>query len=96
MEVSSLVTIDQKTYLSLIHEVYDDEFKAYTKKFNELKGEEKYHIGAAFCEFLKVLPKRKALYSSFLERQEDQNPKDYKNVMRFLNEMKIKTEFQAK
>ena len=96
MEVSSLAKIDQKTYLGLIHEVYDDEFKAYIKKFNELEGEEKHHIGAAFCEFLTVLPKRKALYSSFLERQDNPNPKDYKNVLRFLNEMRIKTEFQAK
>jgi hypothetical protein len=95
MEVSKLAEMTQKECMSFINEVYNDELKAYTKKFNELKEEDRWQIGAAFCAFASDLPKRKALYCSFLERQDCKDPKDYKNVLRFLNEMKIKTEFQS-
>lgn len=94
-EVSKLVEMDPKVYLGFIHEVYSDELKAYTKRYNELAEEDRWQIGAAFCAMAEGYSKRKAMYQSFLERQECQDPKNYKNVFRFLNEMKIKTEFQS-
>ena len=94
-DASKLTEMTPKDYLAFIHEVYLDELKAYLKRYNDLKEEDRWQIGAAFCAMAADYSKRKALYASFLERQECKDPKNYKNVLRFLTEMKIKTEFQS-
>lgn len=95
IEAADLFKMTQRACLGFINEVYTEELKAYTKRYNELEESERWQIGAAFCAFSSEQPKRKALYFSFLERQECKDPKNYQNVLRFLTEMKIKTEFQS-
>lgn len=91
--VRSLFNMSEKDYIKFIHESLSKEFNYLTKLFNQNKNKE--IVGISFYNSLASQPKRKAMYMSFLERQEDQNPKCWKNAMRFMREMQIKAEFQT-
>lgn len=86
---------DFKATLKFIFESYEAEFNFYTKLYNQCSEKDRYKLGIVFYNTLIDQPKRKNLYFCFLERQADEDPKSYKNVLRFLNEMRIKTEFQS-
>lgn len=93
--VKQLCSISEKQYVGLICEEWTRHFQYFVNRFNQ-DPKERWQIGCIFYSYLRDKPKEKLMYMSFLERQEDTNPKCYKNVMRFLREMQIKTEFQTR
>lgn len=93
--MNTACSLTVKDFMYFVHENYQKEYELYVRQFNAYREEDRWNIGAIFCSTLENQPKKKAMYNSFLERQENQDPKFYRNVLRFLNEMNIKTEFQC-
>lgn len=94
-KVKKLAELTQKSLTGFAFEEYTKEFNYFSSIFIQ-EPELKEFIGIEFYNSLVNQPKKKAMYMSFLERQEDPNPKSTVNAMRFIREMQIKTEFQTR
>lgn len=92
--VQRLASMGEKDYLRFICEALTNEFNYLTRLYNQEKDKEL--IGISFYNSLHEQPKRKAMYASFLERQDDPNPKSWKNAMRFIRHLQLTSEFQTR